>query len=602
MINHSKILSDNATPIGIVSFIISLGAAAYATVGYFDPRISYCDARSNPCTQVMTLELDAVSPEYRKFETILPGSGLNKVAGAVVAMLSSTLAVGSLSIAANNRENIDEENSLSSNKYRTLKLIQSDLQIQIAEIEAEAQAQLHRKLTCDATAEMYLDESLELVDDIAQMRAKAKQKASEEEEREQQEITETLASALKGEATVIDTDSTANKEHYLNIGNTALTKLGTLTQSTILISTPGAGKTTTIGTAWGRMRQRLGSSFHVTVIVYKKRDSEAFKAIADEVYCFHESPKQAVETVLKFVDDMKSGHEENRVKRLFIDDFLTIWAEIEALFSGKYLNTITKEFTTKKGTDTVAVTDWLISQLNAVFLIGRQSNDALWICSHSPNVEALPFVKDKSSRIAANLIFLARLDPNNSNGNYEVIEANINNNHLISNDEKRNELKTILPGLIMFSKESGEPIILTSHGASGGWELGLISKNIRVEYEQYRAEWESEVHSKSPVQSTTIVDDKPIRPDFNELLDAIVKSFSEKGATRISRIPSGCNRMRTAITEFDDDRKKDILVYLVERLVQQGLAKVVGDKEAEQKVKEGKPILTTDHEFLIISQ
>ncbi|MBD2770969.1 hypothetical protein [Iningainema tapete] len=603
MINHSKILSNNATPIGICSLLISLGAAATSTVGYFDTRVSYCDGRSKPCTPVVTVEQDAVPHEYRKNEQILLGNGLGKTVAALGSMLASTVAIVSLSIAANNRENIDEENSLSSNEHRTRKLIQSDLQIQIAEIEAEAQAKLHRKLTYDATAEMYLDESPELVDDIAQIRIKAEQLAKEEEEREQQEIAEAQTSVLKGEATAIEIPSTTNKEHYLNIGNTALTKLGTLTQSTIVISTPGAGKTTTIGTAWGRMRQRLGASFHATVIVYKKRDAEAFQTIADEVYCFHENSKRAVETVLKFVDDMKARHEDSITKRLFIDDFLTIWAEIEALFNGKYLNTTTGEFTTKKTTDTVAVIDWLISQLNAVFLIGRQSNDALWICSHSPNVEALPFVKDKSSRIAANLIFLARQDPNNSNGNYEVIEANINNNHLISNDEKRKELKAVLPGLINLSQQTGEPIILTSHGASGGWELGLIGKNIREEYEQYRDEWESRcADSKTPAQGTKIVDFKPNRPDFNELLSAIVKSFSEKGATRISRIPSGCNRVRTAIAEFDDDRKKDILVYLVERLIQQGLAEVVGDKEAEQKVKEGKPTLTTDHEFLIITQ
>jgi len=58
--------------------------------------------------------------------------------------------------------------------------------------------------------------------------------------------------------------------------------------------------------------------------------------------------------------------------------------------------------------------------------------------------------------------------------------------------------------------------------------------------------------------------------------------------------------VRTALTEFDKQRSSDILVYLIERLVQQGKARIVGDEQAEKKVKQGQPTLTPDHEFVIV--
>ncbi|MBR8841110.1 MAG: hypothetical protein DSM106950_45990 [Stigonema ocellatum SAG 48.90 = DSM 106950] len=354
-------------------------------------------------------------------------------------------------------------------------------------------------------------------------------------------------------------DEMVTKDHYLKIGTTALTCLGTLTQSTILISTPGAGKTTTMCTAWGRMRERLGDSFQATAIIYKRDDAKAFEGIA-QVLCFPDNPERAVLNILGFVRNMKEGGNKGTTNRLFIDDFLSIWEEISARFKGKYIDD-DGEITVKRTADNFPVIDWLVSQLNAVFLIGRQSDNALWICSHSPNVESLPFVKDKSSRIAANLIFLARQDPKNKNGNYEVIEANISNHHLIANDEKRSQLSKILPELISLSRESGEPIILTSHGQSGGWEMGLVGSEIQQEYEQYRKQWAS---VSPPKDEAVIVQPQAAnKPDFDELLSEIIKSFSGKEATRISRIEAGCNRVRTTLADFDNDKKKKIWIYLI---------------------------------------
>ncbi|WP_017314200.1 hypothetical protein [Mastigocladopsis repens] len=90
------------------------------------------------------------------------------------------------------------------------------------------------------------------------------------------------------------------------------------------------------------------------------------------------------------------------------------------------------------------------------------------------------------------------------------------------------------------------------------------------------------------------------KQSFDELLNAIIKSFTGKEATPIKRIPSGCNRVRTALTEFDKQRSSDILVYLIEKLVQQGKVRIVGDEQAEKKVKQGQPTLTPDHEFVIV--
>ncbi|MBW4597805.1 MAG: hypothetical protein KME46_34100 [Brasilonema angustatum HA4187-MV1] len=573
MINH-RTLSGNALPIGITSFVLAAGAAAFSAIGYFDGRVKYCDHRVEPCKTFVTLTDYAPSPDQRLNQFFIPGNGKGKLVASVLGLLASTIAIASCNAALRKREEIDSDDQLQETEERNKAAIQSDLRTQIAAIEADAQIKLHTKLTYDATAEMYVDASPELVEDIVQQRAEARKQAEIEAEEEERSVEQEVKKLEAQQPEVKIPPTPENSEHYIDVGSKVLDKLGTLTQSSILISSPGAGKTTTIGTAWGRMKKRLGENFHATVIIYKAKDKTAFEGIADEVLCFPEQPETAVLAILQFVEDMKLGS-STKTRRLFIDDFLTIWGEIQALYKNKFL-TSNNEFTYKKTDGKASVIDWLISQLNAVFLVGRESNNALWISSHSPNVEDLPFVASKGARISGNLLFLARQDPQTGNGNYEVISQNINNHQLISESKQRETLKALFPGLTELSQQSGEPIILTSHGSNGAWEMGIISDRIREEYEQYRQHWSTPVDNKvdSAQPKSTSVDNKvnPHHPPTTqplpkgELMKSKLRELVGQGAALAEIMKELWN-----VTEEDDQRYKLGLEFVQKMASELGL-------------------------------
>lgn len=80
----------------------------------------------------------------------------------------------------------------------------------------------------------------------------------------------------------------------------------------------------------------------------------------------------------------------------------------------------------------------------------------------------------------------------------------------------------------------------------------------------------------------------------------MVKSFKDKEPTKIKRIPAGCNKVRTELSKFDKDKHEAILVLLVEALIKQGYARIEGNDELTQKVKNGTANLSADEYFLIV--
>ena len=105
--------------------------------------------------------------------------------------------------------------------------------------------------------------------------------------------------------------------------------------------------------------------------------------------------------------------------------------------------------------------------------MGREYNLCLWVSSHSPNLNALPFCGSRDSRSVGDIIFLAK------NSKREFIELALSNANLISNGAKRSELKALLDGL-----DSGtEPLILANNN---NWVLGIVPNCNHAEYQTYR--------------------------------------------------------------------------------------------------------------------
>jgi hypothetical protein len=247
----------------------------------------------------------------------------------------------------------------------------------------------------------------------------------------------------------------------------------------VILAAPGAGKTTFLGTAWGRLKQAYGSHFNSLAIIVKHDDLEAFRGVSDNCLVVEDSPREAAVAILRFIESSK--RKDNNIRRLFLDDFLTMNEVFKAALGGLLINPRTFEIvlTRKEDYDAQPLLPTLNTALNKLWLVGRQNNAALWVSSHSSNVDALPFVGSRESRDIGSTIFLAH-----SNKRY-FIEQAINNANLIPDNTKRQVLKASLE---LIETNIEEPLVLANFN---NWTLGIVSSEVYDEYQEFRKEWET---------------------------------------------------------------------------------------------------------------
>ncbi|MBD2527370.1 hypothetical protein [Nostoc sp. FACHB-133] len=238
----------------------------------------------------------------------------------------------------------------------------------------------------------------------------------------------------------------------------------------VIIASPGAGKTTFLGTAWGRLRIKYGDKFQSLAVVVKQSDIAFFKRFATHAIAVKDSPVAAALAIIKFIDcGMKGG----KISRVFLDDFLTMNLLFENALKNVWIDPSSYAISDKKELGLVSLAGHLQATLNEAWLVGREYNLCLWVSSHSPNLDALPFCGSRDSRSVGDIIFLAK------NNKREFIELALSNAHLISNAAKRSELKILLDEL-----DSGtEPLVLANNN---NWMLGVVPNSIYAEYQTYR--------------------------------------------------------------------------------------------------------------------
>ncbi len=238
----------------------------------------------------------------------------------------------------------------------------------------------------------------------------------------------------------------------------------------VIIASPGAGKTTLLGTAWGRLRTKYGDKFQSLAVVVKQSDIAFFKRFATHAIGVKENPVAAALSIIKFID---SGMKGGKITRVFLDDFLTMNLLFENALKNVWIDPGSYVISDKKELGLVPLVGHLQATLNEAWLVGREYNLSLWVSSHSPNLDALPFCGSRDSRSVGDIIFLAK------NNKREFIELALSNAHLISNAAKRSELKILLDGL-----DSGtEPLVLANNN---NWVLGVVPNSIYAEYQTYR--------------------------------------------------------------------------------------------------------------------
>jgi hypothetical protein len=252
----------------------------------------------------------------------------------------------------------------------------------------------------------------------------------------------------------------------------------------VIIASPGAGKTTFLGTAWGRLRSKYGDQFQSLAVVVKQSDVAFFKRFATHAIAVKDSPVAAALAIIKFID---CGMNAGKITRVFLDDFLTMNLLLDNALKNVWVDPGSYVISDKKELGFVPIAGHLHATLNEAWLVGREYNLCLWVSSHSPNLDALPFCGSRDSRSVGDIIFLAK------NSKREFIELALSNAHLISNGVKRSQLKALLDGL-----DSGtEPLILANNN---NWVLGVVPNSIHAEYQQYREQCLQVVEQKTSIQ------------------------------------------------------------------------------------------------------
>ena len=264
----------------------------------------------------------------------------------------------------------------------------------------------------------------------------------------------------------------------------------------IILSAPGAGKTTFLGSAWLKLKQQHGSNFKSLALVMKKKDVKPFESVADKVIWVKNHPKYAAVEAIKFIDS--TMEDEATINRLFIDDYLAAQELFDSSIGGTYIDLDTyatfssqKEANDLGSYEAIPLKAALNARLKEYWTVGREFNSCLWVSSHSPNVEDLPFCGSASARSIGNFIILAKDD------NREFIELALANAKLISDGGKRKEIKAKLDSLKV---TSGEPLTLAN---TNNWVLGIVPQSIRSEYEGLVNSTQT-TRIQKPVQETVI--------------------------------------------------------------------------------------------------
>ena len=320
--------------------------------------------------------------------------------------------------------------------------------------------------------------------------------------------------------------STKGNVNFQELRNNALAIRDTLvTQAAakklggcIILAAPGAGKTTFLGSAWLKLKTLHGSNFKSLALVMKKKDIKPFESVADKVIWVKNAPKRAAVEAIKFIDS--TMEEDSTINRLFLDDYLAAQELFDSSLGGTVIDLDTyatysnqKEANEAGSVDAVPLKAALTARLKEYWTVGREFNSCLWVSSHSPNVEDLPFCGSSSARSIGNFIILAKDD------NREFIELALSNAKLISDGGKRKEIKAKLDALKV---TTGEPITLAN---TNNWVLGIVPTTVLDEYETLSNSTKKTVIQK-PSQETVIQsnqetvlqeEDTAISPDSEEL-------------------------------------------------------------------------------------
>ena len=253
----------------------------------------------------------------------------------------------------------------------------------------------------------------------------------------------------------------------------------------VILAAPGAGKTTFLGTAWGRLKKTHGDNFKALAVVVKRSDVEAFNGVC-ECLCILDETEDVAKRIIEFIDESMTN---KKVYRLFLDDYLTMQESLMSELSGVFIDKYGEILYSKpKGEKATPLIKKLNVALNTLWLVGREYNSALWVSSHSSNVEKLQFMGGSQSRSVGQMIFLARNDKR------DFIFSPLGNATLIPEEKRRDDLRNLINRT---QSNETEPLVLANFN---NWTLGIVPAAVYEEYTQHRQDWLQSSPAVSPLQ------------------------------------------------------------------------------------------------------
>lgn len=274
-------------------------------------------------------------------------------------------------------------------------------------------------------------------------------------------------------------------EELLAKGYQFIDTLVNTTLSNVFLGIPGTGKSTILGVAIGRMRQKYGSSFQVQMIAMKED-----RLLDIEPIVLHKQPQIAFKAVMAALTEHRlraamPKHErltyaKANPYRLILDDYTSQQQKLDGIF---------KDLLVEYGVDengeirTVKLSVAYEDALNELWFNGRETNVGIWVGTHSETVDDLKFVSSRSGRSSGMLCFMGRRDRASNQGHYDIVSGNLKH-FVIPSKEHLETLKKHFPDAMQLAYENDKPLALISGIDNGAYGFAIIP-DLTDEYKNY---------------------------------------------------------------------------------------------------------------------
>ncbi|MHC5779540.1 hypothetical protein [Nostoc sp.] len=468
-------------------FICGAIAAIGSLSGYFNSRLQYCDAATNPCTRV-AISVDVKPPQTAIDAIVLPGNGKMRLSLGLVAMallaggyVISGLEVEGL-IAIARQEEIDAELE---EKRQAIVADEEEKKLVLA---ADIRYKDFEQQLLDGYAMLLLENNPELAEQIlaeklpAQIEAVTDSKAlaSASPVVNDQETQDTVQDTISP----IVVDPTALSS-LIAAGTRAIDGLIDTSQSLIFLGTPGAGKSVSLGVVVGRKKKRVGDKLRLYAIAMKN-DNFAGATVgrlnADSDVCYG-ILLEVVTELRKRAAMPKSEREEYCEETpviLILDDFMSQQKLLSSSLSKKIVRYPEESGAYQK----ISLGDAFNAAMAEIIFNGRELNVAGYVGTQSSNIEDLKFLSSKGGRAGVILMYQAFRNVKKNQGNYEIISQAIGNQHVIADAKERERMRDIFPQAKALSVQEHRPMILSSNADTGEFILGIVP-DMRDEYREY---------------------------------------------------------------------------------------------------------------------